>query len=181
MLGLRQEALEKCSLSSQIASATINKLRRGVRGILESYSRGDSSSLFRDRWVHLQTGKTNTIGIMLMASSIIDKKSPRRRCREEHRATDLRRQTRRKSPSLSLGRLDLSSWNYLKHLKIDISQKHEISCAMLWRNTQHVSAVDSQGRTIWIADAHRDGKRFVVRADEILTAFMELDLGGSLD
>jgi len=77
--------------------------------------------------------------------------------------------------------LDLSSWYYLKHLKIDISQKHEISCAMLWRNTQHVSAVDSQGRTIWIADAHRDGKRFVVRADEILTAFMELDLGGSLD
>jgi hypothetical protein len=30
-----------------------------------------------------------------------------------------------------------------------------------------VSAVDSNGRTIWIADAHRDdGKRFVVRADE---------------
>ena len=34
-----------------------------------------------------------------------------------------------------------------------------------------VSAVDSEGRTIWIADAHRDGKRFVVRADEKLTAF----------
>jgi hypothetical protein len=32
-----------------------------------------------------------------------------------------------------------------------------------------VSAVDSQGRTIWIADAHRDnGKRFVVRSDEKL-------------
>jgi hypothetical protein len=30
-------------------------------------------------------------------------------------------------------------------------------------------------RTIWIADAHRgDGKRFVARADEKLTAFMEL-------
>ena len=28
-----------------------------------------------------------------------------------------------------------------------------------------VSAIDSNGRTIWIADAHRDnGKRFVVRA-----------------
>jgi hypothetical protein len=37
--------------------------------------------------------------------------------------------------------------------------------------------VDSQGRTIWIVDAHRDdGKRFVVRADEKLTAFMELEL-----
>jgi hypothetical protein len=33
-----------------------------------------------------------------------------------------------------------------------------------------VSAIDSHGRTIWIADAHRDdGKRFVVRADEKLT------------
>jgi hypothetical protein len=39
-----------------------------------------------------------------------------------------------------------------------------------------VSAVDSQGRTIWVADAHRDdGKRFVVRADEKLTAFLELE------
>jgi hypothetical protein len=26
------------------------------------------------------------------------------------------------------------------------------------------SAIDSPGRTIWIVDAHRDGKRFVVRA-----------------
>ena len=40
-----------------------------------------------------------------------------------------------------------------------------------------VSAIDSSGRTIWIADAHRDnGKRFVVRADEKLTAFLELEL-----
>jgi hypothetical protein len=40
----------------------------------------------------------------------------------------------------------------------------------------YVSVVDSQGRTIWIADAHRgDGKRFVVRADEKLTAFVELE------
>jgi len=38
-----------------------------------------------------------------------------------------------------------------------------------------VSAVDCNGRTIWIADAHRDEKRFVVRADEKLTAFMELE------
>jgi hypothetical protein len=28
---------------------------------------------------------------------------------------------------------------------------------------------------IWIADAHRDGKRFVVHADEKLTAFVELE------
>ena len=37
-----------------------------------------------------------------------------------------------------------------------------------------VSAVDSEGRTISIVDAHRDGKRFIVRADEMLTAFVEL-------
>ena len=40
----------------------------------------------------------------------------------------------------------------------------------------YVSALDSNGRTIWIADAHRDdGKRFVVRADEKLMAFLELE------
>jgi len=39
-----------------------------------------------------------------------------------------------------------------------------------------VSTVHSRGRTIWIADAHRgDGKRFVARSDEKLTAFMELE------
>jgi hypothetical protein len=45
-----------------------------------------------------------------------------------------------------------------------------------------VSAVDSEGRTIWIADAHRgDGQRFVVPADEKLTAFMELESAVKLD
>jgi hypothetical protein len=40
----------------------------------------------------------------------------------------------------------------------------------------YVSAIDSSGRTIWIADVHRDdGKRFVVHADEKLTAFIELE------
>jgi hypothetical protein len=43
-----------------------------------------------------------------------------------------------------------------------------------------VSALDVKGRTIWIADAHRDdGKRFIVRADEKLTALMELRIGDS--
>ena len=38
------------------------------------------------------------------------------------------------------------------------------------------SAVDSNGRTIWIVDGHRDdGQRFVVHADEKLTAFLELE------
>ena len=37
-----------------------------------------------------------------------------------------------------------------------------------------VSAIDLEGQTIWIVDAHGYGKRFVVRADEIRTAFVEL-------
>ena len=43
-----------------------------------------------------------------------------------------------------------------------------------WR-VGYVSAVYSEGRTIWIADAHRDGKRYVVRADEKVTAFLGLE------
>ena len=38
-----------------------------------------------------------------------------------------------------------------------------------------VSALDLEGRTIWIVDAHRQRKRFVVRTDEKLTAFVELE------
>ena len=35
----------------------------------------------------------------------------------------------------------------------------------------YASAIDSEGRTIWIVGAHRDdGKRYVVRADELLSA-----------
>ena len=36
-------------------------------------------------------------------------------------------------------------------------------------------SVTSEGRTIWIVDAHGYGKRFIVRADEKLTAFLELE------
>jgi hypothetical protein len=39
-----------------------------------------------------------------------------------------------------------------------------------------VSAIDSNGRTIWIVDAHHDnGKPFVVHPEEKLTAFLELE------
>jgi hypothetical protein len=38
-----------------------------------------------------------------------------------------------------------------------------------------VSALDLEGRTIWIVDAHGYGKRFIIRAEEILTAFLELE------
>ena len=60
-----------------------------------------------------------------------------------------------------------------------------LNAVRLWQNGSSltaswswgiVSAIDSNGRTIWIADAHRgDGKRYVVRADEKLTAFVELE------
>jgi hypothetical protein len=46
-----------------------------------------------------------------------------------------------------------------------------------------VATVDSNGETIFVADAHRDdGKHFVARADERLTAFLELEaaIRGSL-
>ncbi len=39
-----------------------------------------------------------------------------------------------------------------------------------------VSLKIAAAQTIWIADAHRgDGKRFIVRADEKLSAFLELE------
>src|SRR5262245_28877491 len=41
---------------------------------------------------------------------------------------------------------------------------------------REVPTLDCERRTIWIADAHRgDGKRFVVRADEKMTAFWNLN------
>jgi hypothetical protein len=40
----------------------------------------------------------------------------------------------------------------------------------------YVLALDRDGRTIWIVDAHRgDGRRFIVRAVEKLTALLELE------
>jgi hypothetical protein len=39
-----------------------------------------------------------------------------------------------------------------------------------------VSTMDRQGRTIFVADAHRDdGRRFVVHAEEKVTAMLELE------
>ncbi len=38
-----------------------------------------------------------------------------------------------------------------------------------------VSAINVEGRTIWIVDAHGYGERFVVHADEKLAAFLELE------
>ncbi len=38
-----------------------------------------------------------------------------------------------------------------------------------------VATVDREGRTIWVVAAERDGQRFIVHADEKLTAFIELE------
>jgi hypothetical protein len=39
-----------------------------------------------------------------------------------------------------------------------------------------VSTINSKGKTIFVADAHRDdGERFIVHADEKLSAFVELE------
>jgi hypothetical protein len=55
----------------------------------------------------------------------------------------------------------------LKDWEIIADNLHDAGWSLGW-----VSAVDSEGRTIWIVDAHRDnGKRLVVRADEKLIAF----------
>jgi hypothetical protein len=43
----------------------------------------------------------------------------------------------------------------------------------------YVSAIDSNGRTIWIADTHRDDtKRFIVRTDEKADCFSGIGKGG---
>jgi hypothetical protein len=40
-----------------------------------------------------------------------------------------------------------------------------------------VTALDDYGRRVWTVDARREGKRFGVRADEKLTAVIELERG----
>ena len=59
----------------------------------------------------------------------------------------------------------------MKYWEIIADNLHDAGWSLGW-----VATVDREGRTIWIVDAHReDGKRFVVRADEKLTAFLELE------
>ena len=55
----------------------------------------------------------------------------------------------------------------------EVKSVHDENCAKAgaFRKRNHACR-----RTFWIADAHRgDGKRFVVHADEKLTAFLELE------
>jgi hypothetical protein len=43
----------------------------------------------------------------------------------------------------------------------------------IWDGRWVAAAIDLECRTIWIVDAHGYGKRFIVRSDELLTAFVE--------
>jgi len=59
----------------------------------------------------------------------------------------------------------------VKDWEIIADNLHDAGWSLGW-----VSALDVDERTIWIADAHRDdGRRYLVRADEKLTAFLELE------
>jgi hypothetical protein len=58
----------------------------------------------------------------------------------------------------------------MKDWEIIADNLHDAGWSLGW-----LSVLDLQGRTIWIVDAHGYGKRFIVRADEILTAFLELE------
>jgi len=57
----------------------------------------------------------------------------------------------------------------VKYWELIASNLHDDGFNLGW-----VSALDIEGRTIWIVDARGYGKRFVVRTDEKLTAFVEL-------
>ena len=59
----------------------------------------------------------------------------------------------------------------MKYWEIVADNLSKVGWSLGW-----VSAIDSNGGTIWMVDAHRgDGKRFIAHADEKLTAFLELE------
>lgn len=53
----------------------------------------------------------------------------------------------------------LMAWR--KTVEIIADNLHHAGWSLGW-----IAAVDREGRTIWIVDAHGYGKRFIVRADE---------------
>jgi hypothetical protein len=58
----------------------------------------------------------------------------------------------------------------VKDWEIIADNLHDAGWSLGW-----VSALDLEGRTMWTVDAHGYGKRFIVHADEILTAFLEAE------
>ena len=73
-------------------------------------------------------------------------------------------------PIKRLLRTTVKSVGFVKYWEVIADRLPDAGWSLGW-----VSAVDSQGREIWIVDAHGYGKRFIVRAEEILTAFLELE------
>ena len=71
--------------------------------------------------------------------------------------------------SLPCGEKERQNQSRMKYWETIAENLKKAGCSLGW-----VSTVDSEGRTIWIVDAQRDGKRFIVRADEKLTAFVQL-------
>ena len=57
----------------------------------------------------------------------------------------------------------------VKYWEIIADRLHDAGWSLDW-----VSVLDVERRTIWIVDAHGYGQRFMVRAEEMLTAFVEL-------
>ena len=57
----------------------------------------------------------------------------------------------------------------VKYCEIIADNLHEAGWSLGW-----VSVVGLERRTIWIVDAHRNGKRFIVHADDVPTAFVKL-------
>jgi len=115
---------------------------------------------------------------MLMASSIIDKRSPRLGRRAEHQSTDSRRRTRKKHASLIPEQLSLSSRYFLKRSKIDISRNVKFSFGTLNAHRRTwivVSGLENPAKTppgydrITIFRAGSASKRY--RARKIATPF----------
>lgn len=71
-----------------------------------------------------------------------------------------------RSVKRKIGRIErVKSWENIA----DTLKKAGWSCG-------YVATVDYEGQTIWTVDAHRDnGKRHIVRAYELSTAFRELE------
>jgi len=72
----------------------------------------------------------------------------------------------RRNAAADVGR----SLGQMKRWEIIADNLHDAGWSLGW-----VSTLDLEGRTIWIVDAHGYGNRFIVRADEMLTAFLELE------
>jgi hypothetical protein len=54
--------------------------------------------------------------------------------------------------------------------------KHSFGLTFIARHPDSRAPRGGSGQTIWVVDAHSgDGRRFIVRADEKLSAFIELE------